>query len=121
MEFDSLTLLMDLFAFGCGVYAIYTWIRLLKERKLFKNALLLPKDKDPKDCRDEAGLVAYLIPRTGVLGVTLMLYGTFNLINEQMDEALLGYPWMFIPIGVLLVVIFWYAFALSGGYRKYFE
>ena len=87
----------------------------------FETRLLLPKDKDPKDCRDEAGLVAYLIPRTGVLGVTLMLYGTFNLINEQMDEALLGYPWMFIPIGVLLVVIFWYAFALSSGYRKYFE
>ena len=45
---DSTMLLMDVISAACAAYCAYTWVRLLRERKLFKNELLLGKDKKPK-------------------------------------------------------------------------
>ena len=44
-------------------------MRLLRERKLFKNEILLGKDKKPEDCLDEDGYVSFVLPRLGVLTV----------------------------------------------------
>ena len=38
---DSTMLLMDVISAACAAYCAYTWVRLLRERKLFKNELLL--------------------------------------------------------------------------------
>ena len=55
---DSTMLLMDVISAACAAYCAYTWVRLLRERKLFKNELLLGKDKKPEDCLDEDGYVS---------------------------------------------------------------
>ena len=64
---DSTMMLMDVISAACAAYCAYTWVRLLRERKLFKNELLLGKDKKPEDCLDEDGYVSYVLPRLGVL------------------------------------------------------
>ena len=118
---DSMVLWMDLIAAGCAAYCAYTWLRLWKERKLFKNSLLVPKDKKPSDCRDEEGYVAYLLPRLGVLSLLLILYAVFNVLNDQMETPLVPYPWSFVPLAIVFGVLIWYAVISARALREYFE
>ena len=99
---DSTMLFMDLIALGCAVYCAYTWLRLLKERKLFQNSLLVPKDKKVSECRDEAGYVSYLLPRLGIL-------------------TLLGHPWAILPLVGVFAVLIWYVVVSAKAFRNYFE
>lgn len=85
---DSTMMLMDVFSAACAAYCAYTWVRLLRERKLFKNELLLSKDKKPEDCLDEDGYVSYVLPRLGVLTAVLVIYAAFNLYCDLSGNEL---------------------------------
>ena len=80
---DSTMMLMDVFSAACAAYCAYTWVRLLRERKLFKNELLLGKDKKPEDCLDEDGYVSFVLPRLGVLTVILVIYALLRSVGER--------------------------------------
>ena len=54
---------LNIFTLGCGAYCLYTFLKLLTGRKLFKNALLIPKEREVEDCTDEEGYISYLLPR----------------------------------------------------------
>lgn len=113
-------LLMDLFAAGCAIYCAYTWARLAKERKLFKNSLVLPKDKSAADCLDEEGYIRYMLPRLGVLTLMLIVYAVANVVNDMGQTEWLPYPWNFVPLGLVLVALVWYAIDNAKAMRKYF-
>ena len=91
---DSTMLLMDVISAACAAYCAYTWVRLLRERKLFKNELLLGKDKKPEDCLDEDGYVSYVLPRLGVLTVILSLFLLFNQWFTMMSLPFLFTLWL---------------------------
>ena len=50
---NSMNDLMNLISVLCGGYCLYTWFRLVREKRLFENGILLPKDRKPEDCVDE--------------------------------------------------------------------
>ena len=52
---NSMNDLMNLISVLCGRYCLYTWFRLVREKKLFMSSVLLPKDRKPSDCLDEEG------------------------------------------------------------------
>ena len=66
---------LNIFTLGCGAYCLYTFLKLLTGRKLFKNALLIPKEREVEDCTDEEGYISYLLPRLGVLTFSVLIYG----------------------------------------------
>ena len=37
MDNASMFMMIDVISLGCGAYCVYTWLRLLREKKLFKN------------------------------------------------------------------------------------
>ena len=37
---------LNIFTLCCGAYCLYTFLKLLTGRKLFKNALLIPKERE---------------------------------------------------------------------------
>lgn len=42
---NDMTLFLDLILLASGVYCMYTWLRLAVTKHLFKNGLLVPKEK----------------------------------------------------------------------------
>ena len=44
---NSMNDLMNLISVLCGGYCLYTWFRLVREKRLFENGILLPKDRKP--------------------------------------------------------------------------
>ena len=121
MDNASMFMMIDVISLGCGVYCVYTWLRLLREKKLFKNGLLIPKDMDPSDCLDEAGYIAYISPRLAVLAVVTLLYGIVQMLNNTILETpFMNFAQSMITLGVVMAVLIWYAVANSKANREYF-
>ena len=117
---DSTMMLMDVFSALCAAYCAYTWVRLLRERKLFKNEILLAKDKKPEDCIDEDGYVSFVLPRLGLLTAILVIYAAFNIYCDLSGNDLLPYPLGFIPLAVVLAVIIWYLVVTARANKRFF-
>ena len=111
---------LNIFTLGCGAYCLYTFLKLLTGRKLFKNALLIPKEREVEDCTDEEGYISYLLPRLGVLTFSVLIYGIVSLINDMLETPFLPYPWPFVPLLVLLGVLVWYSVGSVRANRDYF-
>ena len=103
---------------ACGVYVLYTDIKLRKEGKLFANQLLIPKDAKPEHCVDEEGYVEYVTPRLLVLGILLVLAGGLCLLNGQLHVGAMLFPQVaeidfYVEMGGIvlsLVSVVWYMF-----------
>ena len=50
---NDMTLFLDLILMASGAYCMYTFLRLAVTKRLFKNGLLVPKEKKISDCADE--------------------------------------------------------------------
>ena len=121
MDTTSTFLLLDVIALACGLYCFYTWIRLLIEKKLFKNGILVPKEKQPEDCLDEEGYIRHVKPRLAILAFVTTIYGALQIVHSNVVEL----PFMvgarsFIPLGVVLAVLIWYAIDNGKANREYF-
>ena len=117
---DSTMLLMDVVSAVCALYCAYTWVRLLRERKLFKNEILLGKDKKPEDCLDEDGYIAFLLPRLGVLTLILAAYAVFSFYCDFSGNELLPYPLSMIPLAVVFAVLIWYVVMNVKANKRFF-
>ena len=117
---ESFNLMIDLIGLGCGLYCMYTWLRLMLGGRLFKNSLLVPKEKSVEDCLDEAGYVAYMKPRLAVLAIVTLIYGVCLTLNDTVAEPFLPYPWYLVPLVVVLGVLIWYAVCNSRANRDFF-
>ena len=90
---------------GCGLYCFYIWVRLLVEKRLFKNGLLIPKDKTAEDCLDEEGFITYMKPRLAVLAFVTTIYGILQVLNNSVLETPFMNLWQsLVLLGVVLDV-----------------
>ena len=104
MNFD---LALNILMVVCGLYGFY-------------NSLLVPNDKQPSDCLDESGYIAYLTPRLLVVAFFTTASGVVYLLDDLLPQPLLPYPWSLIPAGVVLAVLVWYALVNRRANRDYF-
>ena len=119
---NSTFFLLDLIALVCGIYCFYTWIRLLAGKKLFQNAILVPREKKPSDCLDEAEYIRYLSPRLAVVAVTTSVYGVLQFANTVFGAfRFMSTAWSFVPLGLVLAALVWYAVCSGKANRKYFN
>ena len=114
-------LTFNILTLGCGAYCLYTFLRLLKGRKLFKSALLIPKMRQVEDCTDEQGYISHLLPRLGVLTFFVLIYGIVSLINDMQETPFLPYPWPLVLMAVLLGLLVWYSIESLRANRDYFD
>ena len=117
---NSMNDLMNLISVLCGGYCLYTWFRLGREKKLFANGLLLPKDAKPSDCLYEDGYIHYIRPKIGILGLAIFLFGAFSAANARFDPPILQFPWTFVPWGIEAAILIWHAVSSSRAMRDYF-
>ena len=117
---NDMTLFLDLILLASGVYCMYTWLRLAVTKHLFKNGLLVPKEKKISDCADEAEYIRYMTPPLAVMAILTLAYGVIMLLNDQLSEPFLPYPWSLVPLVVVLASLVWYAVRNGRANRDYF-
>lgn len=120
MDNSSMFMMIDLISLGCGIYCLYTWLRLLREKKLFKNGLLIPKDLKPEDCLDEEAYIRYMSPRLAALAVATLLYAVVQVLNNLLLDSFMSFAQNMIALGVVMAVLVWYAIANNKANREYF-
>ena len=104
---DSFFMIFDLISLGCGIYLLYTYIKLRMAGRLFPSSLLIPKDRSPKDCKDSAAYIRYIQPRMLMIGILITLFGAVSLVNEY-----LHFP--------AFAVVVWYGVCSGKANRRYF-
>ena len=117
---NDMTLFLDLILLASGVYCMYTWLRLAVTKHLFKNGLLVPKEKKISNCADEAEYIRYMPPPLAVMAILTLAYGVIMLLNDQLSEPFLPYPWSLVPLVVVLASLVWYAVRNGRANRDYF-
>ena len=116
----STLILMDLVAIACGAYCLYTWLRLIITKKLFKNGLLLPNGKEISDCFDEEMYISYILPHLTILTVVTTLYSAYVLTETLMDVILLPGFYSLIPLAVVMAGLIWFAVKSGRANRDFF-
>lgn len=128
MDQNGFDTIFNLITLGYGLYAVYTWFQ-LRGGALFPNPLLIPKDLRPDHCLDEAAYVAYIRPRTLILGVIAALSGGAGMADQSAGflaawAAALGVSDLMLRLILMVVlplaVVIWYAVCLVRAQRKYF-
>lgn len=99
---NDMTLFLDLILIASGAYCMYTFLRLAVTKRLFKNGLLVPKEKKISDCADEQMYIGYMMPPLAVMAVMTMGYGVCMLLNDLRETPFLPYPW---PLVILAAVL----------------
>lgn len=89
---NDMTLFLDLILMASGAYCMYTFLRLAVTKRLFKNGLLVPKEKKISDCADEQMYIGYMMPPLAVMAVMTMGYGVCMLLNDLRENALSPLP-----------------------------
>ena len=116
MDTNSMFGFMDLIVAGGGIYVIYQYIMMVKTRKL-QNSALLPKEIDPKKCKDTEGYINYIGPKMLAFGIVATICGAIGLIQD-----FTGNPgtWVYmLGIVVFVVVAVWYSVAIKKAMKEF--
>ena len=111
---NDMTLFLDLILMASGAYCMYTFLRLAVTKRLFKNGLLVPKEKKISDCADEQMYIGYMMPPLAVMAVMTMGYGVCMLLNDLRETPFLPYPWPLVILAAVLGSVAAYAVILLG-------
>ena len=117
---NDMTLFLDLILIASGAYCMYTFLRLAVTKRLFKNGLLVPKEKKISDCADEQMYIGYMMPPLAVMAVMTMGYGVCMLLNDLRETPFIPYPGPLVILGAVLASLIWYAVRNSRANREYF-
>lgn len=115
----EMDMIMDLVVLGSGVYCFYTWIKLLTTKKLFRNGLIVPKDKRIEDCSDEEAYIKYMMPPLATVAFATLAYGILFTVNDCMPQRFLLYPWSLLLLVPVMAALVWYAVRNSKANREY--
>ena len=95
--------------FGCGIYGLYTVIKLRCTFMLFPNKFLYPGNCKPEDCLDEGGFIDYILPRLTILSVIMLVLGIGLALNAYVIKFVsiwVDLAMIVLPFGTFL----WYIF-----------
>ena len=103
---------------GCGVYALYSALKLKKLCYLFPNNFLYPGNCKPEDCLDAPSFIFFIVPRAILLGVGMAIIGVLFLLNMLVFkiEAL----WVnLLSVALPLALFAWYIVAQRKAGKRF--
>ncbi|QDW73696.1 hypothetical protein FND36_06395 [Lachnospiraceae bacterium KGMB03038] len=101
---------------GCGLYCLYGYY-LLKFKGEISTSILLPKDVNPKKCKDFKGYCKEVQWPLLILGIIATLYGAVDLYNVYIGGADQLFLIMMILLFAALVI---YVIMIRKINQKYF-
>jgi len=122
-------LYFNIIMLACGIYCLYTALKLRKWGKLFPSQLLIPKGSKPEDCIDEGAYVTYIGPRLLFVGILLTLVGAICLADSYFQLSATLFPQIknlsfYIMEGstiLALVLWIWYMVCWVKGRKMFWE
>lgn len=115
---QMLDMVMVVMLLGCGVYALYSALKLKKLCYLFPNNFLYPGDCKPEACVDSSGFILYITPRLILLGIGMTLIGVLFLLNMMVikaDSLWINMASVIIPLALLA----WYVIAQRKAAKRF--
>lgn len=119
---ESMTTMLDtlliVMLIACGIYCIYTYIKIRKTCLLSPNRVLYPGNCKPEDCIDVDGFMDFMLPRVLILGILLVLSGAFlgYMLKVVKYESIgLNVAYMVVPI----VFFVWYVIAQRKAAKEF--
>lgn len=116
METTSMFGLMDIIILGGGIYVIYQYILMVTSRKL-QNGLLLPKEIDPKKCKDVEGYINYIGIKQLAFGIAACICGALGLLQNYTDK--IGASAYFTGMILFVAVAVWYSVAIKKAMKAF--
>lgn len=115
---DMLDVLLMVMLFGCGIYSIYTAIKLRRSYFLEPNKILYPANCKPEDCVDPDGFIEYILPRVMTCGILWLLSGIAFAVNNY---VLRFEGWLVYALTIILPVapFVWYMFIQRKSAKEY--
>lgn len=117
MEGNSYNLFVNVITLACAGYCLYLWYQLQTKGIAAPNSPLIPKDRQASDCLDPESYVAYIKPRTLILGLVVLLSSVFGFLDGNLFEAVF---WVqMVSIALPLAVLVWYGVCFSKARKLY--
>lgn len=114
------SLLMLALLFGCGIYGLYTVIKLRRTFMLFPNKFLYPGNCKPEECLDEDGFIDYILPRLTILSVAMLILGVGMIVNTYVTKIVsiwIDLAMIVLPFGTF----FWYILIQRKAAKDYWN
>ena len=117
MDTNSFDLFFNIITLGCGVYCLYVWFQLRRQGLNMPKCPLVPTDQTPSECLDPEAYVAYMLPKTLVLGIVVLLTSVLGL----MTGTVLPYTmWLQLVVILLpLAVLVWFCICFTKARKEY--
>ena len=120
---DMLNIFMIGMLLFVGGFGIYTAIRLLRERILFKSRFLYPANCNPEECLDPAGFINFITPHMLAvsifslvlgIGLALIIYAPFIVLPPELFWVQL----ILIPaLGICALA--WFMFIQNRAHKRF--
>lgn len=117
---NTISLLLVAMLIGCGIYCIYSFIRLRKEFYLFPNKFLYPGNCAPESCTDVVGFIDFISPRILLFGIALILFGiAFGVIDIvlHVNSVVIDIASMVVPLALFV----WYVLAQRKAAKEFWD
>lgn len=101
---------------GCGLYIFYALYK-LKSTGDITSSILLPKDVNPKTCKDKDGYIKAVAPKMAILGISTIIYGLMDLC-ETFVMSTGNFFW--IVLVLVFVVLIWFSVTVFKLNKTYF-
>lgn len=102
--------------FACGIYALYSYIKMKKDGEI-NASILLGKEDLYKKCKDKEGYIKKAGPALLVFGLAAAIYGILDIIHCYV------YPMASVDIAgmiVFFIVLVWFAVYTAKLRNQYF-
>lgn len=101
---------------GAGIYCIYGYLLMVRRHQIPKG-IMLPKDEDPKRCKDVEAYIKMTSAQLLLVGILLAVYGVLELINTYV--ASIAIP-VFVAIVLVMAALIWFAVRTKKANTTYF-
>lgn len=113
---DSTFMLMDILIIGTGLYVLYLSYTTKKEGKL-KESMLLPKNLNPKKCKDQKAYIEYITGKQYILSAIVVFCGLIGLIQDY-THAIGAYTYLACMV-VVIAAIIWYGVLSRNAIKRF--
>lgn len=108
--------IFSLLFFGCGVYAIYAWVKMKKDGHI-NETLLLGKNYFEYACKDKEAFIKKAQPAVLTFGIVSVVYGVIDFVHYYVTPIqILDY----IAMAAFFVCIVWFMVYTTRLKREYF-
>lgn len=117
MEMDSIWGVVGIFVIFCGLYALYSFVKMKMSGEI-QATLILGKECTEDRCRDKEAFVKKVSPAVLVFGLVTTVYGIVDLIHcYVMPMAIVDTCGM----AIFFIVLIWFAVYTTRLKKEYFR